>query len=62
MRGTDHGAFHPLREGLVVQRPVAAFRGRMAVFLGRHPVQVLPTVLAQAILPPVPAVKVPVTA
>jgi hypothetical protein len=49
-------------ERLMVRRRVASFWDRIAVLIGRRPVQALPTGQTEAILPPIPAVKAPVTA
>jgi hypothetical protein len=48
-------------ERLMVRRRVAPFRHRIAVFIGRRPIQALSTGQTEAILPPIPAVKAPVT-
>jgi hypothetical protein len=49
-------------ERLMVRRRVAAFWDSIAIFIRRRSVQALPTGQTEAILPPIPTVKAPVTA
>ena len=49
-------------ERLMVRRRVAAFWDGIAVFIGRRPVQALPTRQTKAVLPPIPTVEALATA